>query len=393
MPKLSISRRKIVLVKLALVLALLAGMSVPETCLGQGSILSMFKRKTPPSGSLELQAEHGPWLILAATFSGDSAQFKAETLAKELRSQLRQPAFVMQRSNQSAGVLLERERVPTAANGQLGAPKKLQLKYANQVQRDSFAVLVGEFTSTSDPSIDPLLEKVRTLRPASLDQNQTREAEESDLLQKTRSFIWRSSKSNRGKGPLGAAFVTKNPLLPDDFFQTALDDFVEKLNKQVKHSLLDCPGKFTVRVASFYGYASTQLARTNDGGNGDSQTSDALDKAAENANKLTVALRKKGVEAYQFHDRVGSYVTVGSFDKLGTKGPQGTFHYNPAMLQIMQEFCGYRTVTVRDPRTGAVTNSQSLNSLEKIPFDIDGKPLAVPRRETGSIYARSLLGT
>ena len=40
-----------------------------------------------------------------------------------------------------------------------------------------------------------------------------------------------------------------------------------------------------------------------------------LEEAAENAHILTESLRQQGYEAYEFHDRDQSIVTVGSFDR------------------------------------------------------------------------------
>ena len=122
------------------------------------------------------------------------------------------------------------------------------------------------------------------------------------------------------------------------------------------------------------------------------ETTDSLDAAAKKAHTLTEALRAKGKEAYEFHDKFGSYVTIGSFDTLGQELASGQFQYHPGMLAIMQEHCGYRTLDVKDPVTGAISQRTSLKSEAKIPFDIEGKPMAVPRPETSDLYKGSLLG-
>ncbi len=355
------------------------------------SFLSMFKRKSKLSEQpLELQAEHGPWLILAATLTGDDAAAKANALAQEIRTKMRLPSFIMHKALGAPETLGVGERIRTSADGQL-VPTQLKVKYANSVTASAYAVLVGEFTSTDDPRIPDTLHAIRVAQPAALGASGKNDG---GLVQKTRKlFWWQSSRDeNLKKGPMGAAFVTRNPLLPDDFFQAPkVDEFVAKLNKQVKYSLLDCPGRFTVRVASFHGQSVTDF------GNGKpsdslASTTDQLDAAASKANKLTHALRAKGKEAYQFHDRYGSYVMVGSFNDLGQELSPGNFQYNPAMLAIMKELCGYRVIDVKDPRTGAIGSRTSLKSLERIPFDVDGKPMAVPRPETNNVYKGSLLG-
>ena len=53
-----------------------------------------------------------------------------------------------------------------------------------------------------------------------------------------------------------------------------------------------------------------------------------LDKFAADADKMTRKLRSQGVEAYQFHDRSRSLVTIGSFDTLGRELPDGRFEYD-----------------------------------------------------------------
>jgi hypothetical protein len=359
----------------------------------------MFRKKQIlADDSLELKAEHGPWLILAITLSGDDAKHQATALATELRSLLQQPCFVLEKATGTGGTLATRERIKTDIYGN-AIPVELEVKYANNSQELIYAVLVGEFTSIEDRQMDEVLAKVKSARPPSLmaDKSLQKPGDDADsanwLVQKYRSLIWTRSDRNEELGPMGAAFATRNPLLPDDYFEAPkVDEFVVNLNKNVEHSLLDCPGKFTVRVATFTGHAVTDF------GNGSvasqmSDTTDALDKAALKAHKLTAALHAQGEsEAYEFHDRYGSYVMIGSFDSLGKEVATGQFQYNPAMLDIMQKWCGYRVVDTRDPQTGAMGKTTSLKSLEKIPFDIEGKPMAVPRANTSSLYGGSLLG-
>lgn len=377
--------------------AILLALLIQQGVAAQSSFLNMFRKKeTLPAAELELQAKHGPWMILATTLSGDDAEQKAYALANEIRNNLRLPAFVMHKSNTDQSVLGEGQRIRTHRSGQM-VQNKLKLKYANSSTFNAYAVLVGEFTSTDDPRFDNALKAVRVAQPVSLGGGDTKDASEKDpnwLVKNTRAlFWWQSSRDNNlKKGPMGAAFKTRNPLLPAEYFQDSpkLDSFVTKLNKQVKHSLLDCKGRFTVRVASFYGQSATDFS----GGKKFKldETTNSLDVAAQQANTLTLALRKQGAEAYQFHDRYGSYVTVGSFEDIGRNDANNQFQYNPAMVAVMNKYCGYQYLDVRDPRTGGITKKQSLKSLEKIPFDVEGKPISVPKPQANGIYSGSLLG-
>lgn len=335
--------------------------TLPSVCAEQPFLKRLLQRRDASTQDLTLQDRHGPWLILAGSFSGSHAQASATVLALELQSALGVPAFIMEKTSDEAKQLAVTQRIRTDDAGKL-IPKQLSIKYANDQEQRSVAVLVGEFHSKEDPQIDLMLAKVRAFQPKS----------------KIEGFDQR-----------GIAFLTRNPKLPDDFFQAPkVDSFVEELNRQqwIQHSLLDCPGRFTVRVASFRGPEVVTVAakaKSNDPGT-------ALDRAANKAHKMTQSLRSKGIEAYEFHDRYGSYVMIGNFDSLGRELPGGQFEYDSGITAILNRFCGYREVTAKDPTTGAVSRTVSLNSEARLPFDIEGKPLAVPRTSTTTIYGGSL---
>ena len=90
------------------------------------------------------------------------------------------------------------------------------------------------------------------------------------------------------------AFITTNPLLPDEYFAPkGIDRLVLEMNQPVKFSLLDCPGKYTVKVATFTGRVVIDQKQIEEiekkGKPFDSQLAEAADKA----HKLTMALRQK----------------------------------------------------------------------------------------------------
>ncbi len=361
------------------------------------SILKIFRSKqTLPDESLELKVEHGPWMILAYSIPGGDAKPKAIELARELRQLLKQPAFVMEKTTGVAPTLVKRERIRNDAYGN-PVPVGLEARYANGGQESVYVVLVGEFTSIDDPRLPDILQSVRAAQPVALGSDAAANNGNSEssnwLVQQYRSMIWTRSDRKDDLGKMGAAFVTRNPLLPDDYFEAPkVDEFVANLNKDVEFSLLECPGKFTVRVASFSGRQVTDF------GNGAQaskmkETTDSLDKAAMDSHVLTTALRKQGVEAYEFHDRYGSYVMIGSFDSLGQEYTSGQFQYHPGILEVNQNWCGYRVVDARDTVTGAKGKTTTLNRLENIPFDVEGKPMAVPRLATSNLYRGALLGS
>ena len=197
---------------------------------------------------------------------------------------------------------------------------------------------------------------------------------------------------------MGAALITRNPLLPDEFFQLTPRDndelkFVIDLNrdKSIEHSVLDCPGRYTVRVASFYGRSANDVGSAGKLSAAE-EASDLLVHAALQAHKMTQALRKKGVEAYEYHDKYGSYVMIGNFDTLGESLSNGDFRYSSEILQVLEQYCGFQTLDYKDPVTGRMQRVQSAKYIDKIPFDVDGKPLAVPRPTKSQLYGGFLLG-
>ena len=89
------------------------------------------------------------------------------------------------------------------------------------------------------------------------------------------------------------------------------------------------------------------------------------------AHKLTLALRKKGYEAYEFHDRFSSIVTVGSFDSTGTPRADGKTEINPAAYKIM---CAFRPETQNN--LGQMQRGQIPGRGRLCARACDGVPLA-----------------
>ncbi len=382
-----------------LALMLIAGTTggALQNCFGYDppSLLAVFKKKGQVNSSLELKAENGPWLILAKTISGDDAQQKAETLAKELQGITRRRCYVLEKNFDHSTMLAAHSRKTERLDGTI---ETRRIRLANNEKEHVFAVLVGDFASLDDPTINETLNAIRTAQPPSLmdNSNPNKDPAKADssnwMVDASRRMIWSRTEreSNQSKGPMGAAFVTRNPLLPEEFFQAAkLDDFVINLNKNLDHSLLKCNKRFTVRVATFTGKAATIDSKLD---MSDKSITDALDDAADKANRLTMALREKGVEAYQFHDRYGSYVTIGSFDEPEIAGPNGQRQLRPEIQEILKEYTGFTQINAKYQKSKAATSIPSLKTFADIPLDAEGKVMAVPKPATSKLYGGSLLG-
>ncbi len=122
---------------------------------------------------------------------------------------------------------------------------------------------------------------------------------------------------------------------------TTVDKFVQNLNKNAEHSLLKSKSRFTVRVATFRGADAVVLENSRAAQQASSEgAGDGLELAAFQANLAAKTLRNAGIEAYEFHDRNYSIVTVGNFDSLGAETSQGKFAYASDILQTINEFGG-----------------------------------------------------
>lgn len=301
-----------------------------------------------PQRDTRLTQDKGPWLIMVASFDGEGADEEARALADELRTRHKLTAYVHDRTfdhsdGKNAGRGLDK----------YGAP--LRTRY-QQESGHSFAVLVGDFTSIDDPSAQKTLDRIKTL-PSKVLEGDTPDSPMEEVRQISSSIV--SKVGGRGsQGPMRRAFFTRNPLLPIEYFvPKGVDDFVVKMNQGVEHSLLDCPGRFTVQIATFRGKTVLQTGKEQpkeEGGIGwmwGKHKGEPLVEAAQNAHLLTETLRKKGFDAYEFHDRAESIVTVGSFDHVGERLANGQLAPTPDVQRIVQTF-GAAYDTPADPLTG-----------------------------------------
>jgi hypothetical protein len=337
-------------------------------------LLTFDRVEADPDKSYPLSEDNGPWMIVACSFSGEGAEEQARELVYELRKRYKLPAYSCKAAFQFGF---------TQGRGldQYGAP--LQMRYRID-DIDEIAVLVGNYAAVDDQEAQETLRKLKFTFPKCLEVDERQQTNQSlagwRMAQKRLQEAIGSEKKQ--KGPMGHAFVTTNPLLPAEFFaDPGIDPLVLEMNKDVEHSLLDCPGKYTVQVATFKGNVLIQpeeIEAVESGGEVKSQ----LAEAAEKAHLLTEALRVKGWEAYEFHDRYASIVTVGSFDSVGTPRADGKTEINPRILTIMQTFGPQPLPRLPD---GAIP----VRSLIGIPFDIQPIPVQVPKRSIGREMAAS----
>jgi hypothetical protein len=297
-----------------------------------------------------LTQDNGPWLIVAASFSGEGAEEQAQELVDELRSQYRMRAYVHEMNFKQG------DDAPGRGLDNYGAPIRRRYQRGDSVRE--LAVLVGDFRSIDDDEAQKMLNHVKTLQPNALNVDAEKTAQSMAKVRQFEDALLEKLGKSRKRGPMGQAFFTRNPLLPREYLvPKGVDAFVAKMNAGVEHSLLDCRGAYTIRVATFRGKTLLQAsAKEDQAGNSfwnrpKADDDNPLVEAAENAHLLTKELRSHGWEAYEFHDRTESIVTIGSFDQVAQQLPDGRTLVSPAVEKIVKTF-GAAYDTPADPLSG-----------------------------------------
>lgn len=334
-----------------------------------------FKRiDADPNNSYPVSETNGPWMIVATTFHGENAEKQAHDLVHELRRKYKLPAYSYKQRYDFSG----KER--GKGFDRFGRPKVM--KYQSNVAYDEVAVLVGDYDTIDDPRADRALQKIKHLQPEALRGGKDTNGGEafSSIREMYRNV---TSKEQRKKGPMGHAFVATNPLLPKEYFVTpGVDKLVLEMNQGVEHSLLDCPGKYTVKVATFNGAAIVDPKKIKAIEKGKPLGS-RLVEAAEDAHRLTLALRKANFEAYEFHDRDKSIVCIGSFKRVGIEHPDGRLEMDPQVKQIIDRFTA-------DPLKLREKSAVNPHTFAEIPLDVEPQPYEVPKRSISTAYQRSM---
>ena len=349
-----------------------------------GFLKNMFGRdataEADPSKTYELSEEDGPWLILASTFVGEGSAKRANRLALEIREELGLPAYIYRENFDFTGTI---NRDPRTAKA---------IRYANSYRYEAYAVLVGEYDSTEHPSIEGDLKRVRSAQPKVLrDPNEVAaETAGNTPVTAVKSFTKEllNFRQEKAAGPMSQAFVTRNPMLPEGYFAAPqVDSFVHQMNDGLNFSLLECNGRYTVVVKTFEGLGAIVDGKRDK--NFQPSTS-RLNRFAADAEKMTEELRAKGVEAYQYHDRYRSLVTVGSFTDLGRELPDGGFEYAPEIRAVMKKYRAFNVRPELASQVPAGARGVASNSAAMIPFDVEPKPIAVPKPTKRSLYGAKI---
>lgn len=290
----------------------------PEPVSPQGGV-EQASFESPAAADYRLSQTSGPWLIMATTFSGEGAEDQARDLSYELTKQYGMKTYVHEMTFDF-----------TKGDEQLGRGidkygEPIKMRYRSGEKRQEWAVLVGDFTTVDDTLAERELARIKSIRPGALDINSDGSTSQNyaQIRQAQKAVLAKLGKKLAADGPMRTAFLTRNPTLPAEYFvPKGVEKFVEKMNKSLEYSLLKAKGRYTVKVATFRGRGVLQGATSAKSSAAKRRKNeiDPLVKAAEDAHLLCEAMRRQGWEAYEFHDRTESYVTVGSYDALTKSG-------------------------------------------------------------------------
>ncbi len=367
--------------------------------------MGLFRRiKTDPNSAFPLTENNGPWMIMAATFAGDGAEGQVRDLIHELRSEFKLEAYSYRMS-------FNYQQTPSRQGGEDRYGRPSRQRYLRKDIKE-FAVLVGNYPAIDDPQARKDLWKIKAMKPKNLQPEELKKAGKTKtyqqlvsfrLMQKTqdhselqKQLIKQYGRNKRGGakvlainhtkqlGLMGSAFITRNPRRSRDYdlAVSTVDKFVYDMNKGVEFSLLDCPGKYTVKVATFKGSALVNQQHVRAVQQGDKQLKSRLEQAAMSAHELTVALRELGYDAYEFHDRYSSLVTIGGFDSVGTRRQDGSIQIDPKIQGVLQKFKAKRQLQ----------GGLKVETLVGIPLDVQPVVFGVPRRSISADYIGGLLG-
>lgn len=342
------------------------------------SLIPFRKVEADINKSYELTEENGPWMIMASSFSGTGAAQDARDLVMELRREFGVEAYVYQQKYDFS------DTVNGVGYDRYGNPKKM--RYFNDTSFTSYAVMVGNYDSVDASGLQSTLEKLKNAKPKVF---QSGISVKSDTLKTLRDKLSEAlaAEEENPNGPMSYAFVTRNPLLPDEYFRPqGPDQLVIDMNKDTPYNLLKCPGTYTVKVATFRGAVVIDQKEIKRIEENDLVSASRLAVAAEKAEKLAHALRQQGVEAYTFHDRAESIVTVGSFESVGTPRRDGKIEINPQVKRIMDGYKG--GAGSQATANGAPTFKPKM--LAGIMFDVQPLPVQVPRVSIAADYARGV---
>jgi hypothetical protein len=302
-----------------------------------------------PAVRYPLTEREGPWLIHLACFRGDDSLDFAHRLAEEIRQKHRMPSFIF--SLNEADARRDREQLRRWQLENIGSDKvaesneEIKLRTIRIVKE--YSVFIGNYPDMERARL--AVERMRELPPPTsipafgvhLYKEPEKQAGGSSSNPYgifggggTKSVEGKKMNDSQGN-PYRQAFVVRNPLLKRDREVVVkqnnpaptFDPSWKELNEKEKYSIFTCPKNWTLVVAQFKPPEQIESTIRNSVVQMSMNPLPAnlgagLERAAETARQFAEILRDggRGYDAYVFHTRQFSVVSVGAFD--GPDDPQ-----------------------------------------------------------------------
>ena len=276
-----------------------------------------------------LTEKHGPWMIMVAAIrdiEDEERRIDGGMTAWQAADEI---VFALREKGIPAYTYAQEKEV---ANVSDGAAQGSSRRYI--AQHGYISVMAGNFPSNEDSKAVEALEFIKKKFSAKF------------LADEKNGGIF--AKTPVRPSPFSRAFMTVNPLWKGEVRDAEEINFIVGLNADKKYSLLKNKAKYTLVVATFQGGSVMQVGNKLDSTKGlfDTGLVKDMDACGMNAQELAENLRRakkfgydENFEAWEYHDKFKSIVTIGSFNSKD----------DPQMRALATKFGGK---VVRNPRTG-----------------------------------------
>jgi hypothetical protein len=270
-----------------------------------------------PNKDYAITPEVGPWVIMAASYTGPNAARQAHELVYQIRRRDNLPAYFFDYSAE------ERRQL----QNYVGSGRRGTVRIQEQC-----GVLIGGYPD--DKTAHDALLAVKKLKPPDDERLMDRFTVRGPADSGDPSVgVVRGAFLN----PFTTSFVTRNPMVPrDQPVDRNKDPFLKVLNADEEYSLLKCSRLWTLAIKEYAGVSTTQ-PRTASTSNSFLESiglapkaKDVLSASGMQAHELARVLRglkPEPFEAYVLHTRRSSVVCIGGFD-----GPN-----DPKMAEVQRK--------------------------------------------------------
>lgn len=257
-----------------------------------------------PNQKYEVVPAAGPWMICAASYSGEDASDIAHRLVLDIRRAYNLPAYVFNRGAEER----RKQQEEIRRIRDLCPEGKVRVSRIEE----QFAVLVGGYKDMD--SARKALDGFKQLKPIDTRAMDTVTWSEKAVQDGAQGTLVKTARIS----PFMRAFVVRNPTVTTEEAQRdrAPDPALAKLNEGEPYSIYKNRKPWTLAVAVFAspGIVQAESSPSIIGKLLGEPSGEGLSAAGVNAHNLADLLRKQNFEAYVFHTRYNSVVCIGGFD-------------------------------------------------------------------------------